>query len=64
MRILQIRFFKKVDYASAERIWTTRNEAQPNGEGVASGGVRKFLFPSLASKQKSDIISKNNIEYE
>ena len=44
MRILQIRFFKNVDYASAERIWPTRNEAQPNGEGVTSGGVRKFLF--------------------
>ena len=23
----------------AERVWPTRNEEQPNGEGVASGGA-------------------------
>ena len=29
----------------AERVWPTRNEAQPNGEGVASGSATKiFLF--------------------
>ena len=29
----------------AERVWPTRNEAQPNREGVASGGAtRSSLF--------------------
>jgi len=27
----------------AERVWPTRYEAQPNGEGVASGGATKKL---------------------
>ena len=27
----------------AERVWPTRNEAQPNGEGVASGGATENL---------------------
>ena len=26
----------------AERVWPTRNEAQPNGEGVASGGATQI----------------------
>ena len=27
----------------AERVWPTRNEAQPNGEGVASGSATRVL---------------------
>ena len=27
----------------AERVWPTRYEAQPNGEGVASGGATKKI---------------------
>ena len=26
----------------AERVWPPRNEAQPNGEGVASGGATEM----------------------
>ena len=37
----------------AERIWPTRNEAQPNGEGVASGSATHLLtiINSLLSTQ-------------
>ena len=31
----------------AERVWPTRNEAQPNGEGVASGGATNFYLDDI-----------------
>ena len=33
----------------AERVWPTRYQAQPNGEGVASGGATKIdCFKNLS----------------
>ena len=34
----------KLQLRGAERVWPTRNEAQPNGEGVASGGATNLLL--------------------
>ena len=36
----------------AERVWPTRNEAQPNGEGVASGSATRVLKKKLQYKHQ------------
>ena len=36
-------FYNDIALRSAERVWPPRNEAQPNGEGVASGGATEIL---------------------
>ena len=40
----------------AERIWPTRNEAQPNGEGVASGSttsINSFFYEAKKIKKRA-----------